>query len=88
MSYALPVPEELLAALEERVRRIVRQELERAETRSPWLDAVGVAEYASMTEDAVRSATKRGQLRSYRSSTGRVRYRVEDVDAFLRGEGE
>ena len=88
MSLAFTIPEELLAALEERVRRIMREEIERAGTRTPWLDVAGAAEYASMSEEAIRSASKRGQLRSFRSSTGRVRYRVEDVDAFLRGDGE
>jgi hypothetical protein len=70
------------------VRRIVREEIERAGTQTPWLDVSGVAGYAAMTEDAVRSATKRGQLRSHRSSTGRIRYRVQEVDDFLRGEGD
>lgn len=90
MSLAFPVelPEELVMALEERLRLIVRQELEeaRGDTGSPWMDAAGVAVYAVMSEDAIRSATKRGQLKSYRSETGRVRYRREDVDAFLRGD--
>jgi CRISPR/Cas system endoribonuclease Cas6 (RAMP superfamily) len=83
---ALPIPEELLEELEERLRALVREELARAGKVTPWLDVNGVVEYAVLSEDAVRSATKRGQLRSYRSTTGRVRYRVEDVDAFLRGE--
>jgi hypothetical protein len=82
----LQIPDELLLVSEDAMRRIVRSEIERAGTRTPWLDVAGAAEYASMTEEAIRSASKRSQLRSYRSSTGRVRYRVEDLDAFLRGD--
>ncbi len=55
---------------------------------SPWMDVAGVAEYAHMTPAAVRSSTKRGQIKSHRSSTGRVRYLRADVDAFLRGGEE
>jgi hypothetical protein len=89
VSLVVPVelPDELLTTLEERLRSIVRKELD-AHTKgvSPWLNVTRAAEYAVMSEDAIRSATKRGQLKSYRSETGRVRYRREDVDAFLRGE--
>jgi hypothetical protein len=53
---------------------------------SPWMDVAAVAEYTRMTPEAARAAVKRGQLKSYRSSTGRIRCRVEDVDAFLMGE--
>ena len=73
--------------------RVADAVLEQLETKSPscapspWLDAAGVAEYTSMTVEGMRAATKRGQLKSHRSTTSRVRYRREDVDAFLRGEG-
>jgi hypothetical protein len=84
----LHIPESLFAALEERVRRVVREELERAasDARSRWMDVGGAAEYAAMTPDAIRSATKRGQLRVHRGETGRLRYRTEDLDTFLRGD--
>jgi hypothetical protein len=85
----LSVSDEFVNMLAVRVADVV---LERLETRSPssapspWLDAAGVAEYASMSIEGIRSATKRGQLKSHRSTTGRVRYLRDDVDAFLRGE--
>jgi hypothetical protein len=86
----LDIPEGLLAALEERVRQVIREEIERAasDSRSPWMDVRGAADYAAMTPEAIRSATKRGQLRVHRGETGRLRYRAEDVDAFLRGDAE
>jgi len=80
-----------LAGLEETVRTVVREEIQaamelRGERESPWLDVGGAAERACMTEEAIRAATRRGQLRVHRSETGRLRYRVEDVDIFLKGE--
>jgi hypothetical protein len=73
-----------LTALASQVAEIV---LERLPAPSPWMDAAGAAEYCAMTVDSIRSATKRELLTCHRSTTGRVRYRREDVDAFLRGEG-
>jgi hypothetical protein len=73
---------------EDSIRRIVREELQRANgERSPWLNVAGAAEYAAMTPDAIRSAEKRGQVKGHRGTTGRLRFRVDDLDAFL-GAGE
>jgi hypothetical protein len=88
---ALPisVSDEFIDVLAARVADVVIERLEiksRNSVSSPWLDAPSVAEYTSMSIEGIRAATKRGQLRSHRSTTGRVRYRREDVDAFLRGE--
>jgi hypothetical protein len=52
------------------------------------MDVGAAAQYAAMTPDAIRSATKRGQLRVHRGATGRLRYRTEDLDAFLRGDAK
>jgi hypothetical protein len=89
---ALPVSisDEFIDVLAARVADVVLERLElksRNSAPSPWLDAAGVAEYTSMSIEGIRAATKRGQLKSHRSTTARVRYRREDVDAFLRGEG-
>jgi hypothetical protein len=86
---SLPIPDELVEALARRVAELVADGLssgQRSPT-SPWLDVAGDASYAIMTEQAIRDADKRGQLKSYRTNTGRVRFRVEDLDAFLRGSG-
>jgi hypothetical protein len=86
-SIPFTVDELFLQAIADRVASVVLERLEvQSQPSSPWLDAAGAADYACMTADAIRAAEKRGQLRSHRSSTGRVRYRREDVDAFLRGE--
>jgi hypothetical protein len=78
------VPNELVNDLLNELRHI--KELFAAERRqAPWLDAAGVAAYAAMTEQAVRDAERHGHLKAHRSTTGRLRFRVEDVDAFLRG---
>lgn len=79
-----------LSGLAETLRAVIREEIERATegaraTESPWLDVEGAAAYAAMTTNGVRSAAKRGQLRSHRSVTGRVRFLRADVDAFLLG---
>ena len=53
---------------------------------SPWLTTEEAADYCRLSVEAVRGSEKRGQLRAHRSESGRVRYRREDLDAFLRGE--
>jgi hypothetical protein len=83
----LEIPETFFTVLEDGVRRVIREEIERAsDVRSPWRDVAGAADYAAMTPEAIRSATKRGQLRVHRGQTGRLRYRTEELDAFLRGD--
>jgi hypothetical protein len=84
--WALLLPPGLISDLEARLRQVVREEIDRAiESRSPWFDVPGAAAYAASTEDSIRSAEKRGQLRGYRGETGRLRFHVDDLDAFLRG---
>jgi hypothetical protein len=84
---ALPLPDEFVEALALRIAELVVENLSKSQSSatSPWLDVRGVAAYASMTEQAVRDADKNGHLRSYRTNSGRVRFRIEDVDAFLSG---
>jgi excisionase family DNA binding protein len=84
---SLSVSDEFLDDLAARVARQVADQLSdgRARSRSPWLDVRGAATYAAMTEQAVRAALKRGELKSYRSGR-RVRLPVEDVDTFLKGD--
>jgi hypothetical protein len=85
-SLPFSISDELVDALAARVADVVLERLGAQPAPSPWLDVEGVAGYASMSIEGIRAATKRGQLKSHRSTTGRVRYRREDVDAFLRGE--
>jgi len=83
----LELSDELLLIAEERVPHVVRQELDRGSKPTPWFDTTGAAEYTSMSEEAIRAATKRGQLKGYRSETGRIRYRLTDLDNFLQAGG-
>lgn len=82
----ISISDEFLDALAARVADTVVERLA-PPAQSPWLDAAGAAEYAVMSIEGIRAATKRGQLKSHRSTTGRVRYQRADVDAFLRGDG-
>ena len=86
MPAGLVVPEDLIETLARRVADLVSERLEPQPMGPPWLDEDGAALYASMTRDAISGARKRGQLRSHRSTTGRIRYHRDDLDAFLRGE--
>lgn len=54
--------------------------------RSPWYTADEAGEYARMTKEALEQARKRGQLGCHRSETGRIRYHVDDLEAFLRAK--
>jgi hypothetical protein len=49
------------------------------------MDVGGVADYTSMTPQAVRDAERHGHLRAHRTSSGRLRFHLDDVEAFLRG---
>jgi hypothetical protein len=82
----ISVSDEFLEVLATRVADTVLERLA-PPAQLPWLDAAGAAKYAVMSIEGIRAATKRGHLKSHRSTTGRVRYRREDVDAFLRGDG-
>jgi hypothetical protein len=87
ISLPFSISDQFVDVLATRVADVVLERLQHQPPNSPWLDAAGVAEYASMSIEGLRAATKRGQLRSHRSTTGRVRYQRDDVDAFVRGEG-
>jgi hypothetical protein len=54
--------------------------------RSPWYTGDEAAEYCRMTRTAVTQARRRGQLRFDRSETGRIRFHVSDLEAFLRAK--
>jgi excisionase family DNA binding protein len=49
-----------------------------------WLSPKQAAEYASVDVVTLRRAAQRGTLKAYRIENGRLlRYRVEDLDAWL-----
>lgn len=63
-----------------------QSELRPSTDASPWLTTEEAAAYCKISQEGIRGSEKRGQLRAHRSESGRVRYRREDLDAFLRAE--
>ena len=59
---------------------------EQAPARSPWYTTEEAAGYARMSLEAIKQARRRGQLRFDRSETGRIRFHVDDLEAFLRAK--
>jgi excisionase family DNA binding protein len=42
------------------------------------------AEYTSLSKDAIRTAAKRGKLESHKGPSGRLVFRANDLDDFMR----
>ena len=63
-----------------------RKVLEEHTQLTPWLDVERAADYLATTPAAIRSMTKRGQVRFFRSRTGRILFRPEHLDEWARGE--
>lgn len=66
----------------ERIARAVVA-LQPSPERQGWMNIGTAADYCDMSPEALRAAEKRGQVRAYRGETGRIRFRVVDLDAFL-----
>lgn len=74
-----------LEEFEEVVEAIVKRVVEDAlGTPTDWLDERGAAVYLVMTLEAVRAATRRGQLPCHKSATNRRRYSRRELDAWLK----
>jgi hypothetical protein len=50
-----------------------------------WLDVKAASVYSSLSEDALRTSYKRGKLRAHKGESGRIMFRIADLDAFLEG---
>jgi excisionase family DNA binding protein len=72
--------------LARRVASIVLESLPASAPHSPWLNVERAADYLDTTPDAIRGMVKRGQVPVHRSSTGRLLFRREDLDAHAMGE--
>jgi Helix-turn-helix domain len=72
--------------LARRVASIVLDSLPASAPPSPWLNVERAAGYLDTTPDAIRGMVKRGQVAVHRSSTGRLLFRREDLDAHAMGE--
>jgi hypothetical protein len=78
------LPDELL----DEMRRLVREEVERASTeQSPGLFNVkNAAAYLDTSEEALRGLMKRRQIEFNRSETGRITFTREQLDAHAKAE--
>jgi hypothetical protein len=54
--------------------------------RPEWLDVEGASVYTSLSKEAIRTAAKRGRLRSHKGESGRLVFRPHDLDAFMGGD--
>ena len=86
----LTVPDELLAALAERVAALAPN---RAETtgrpESPWLDAAAAAAYIGVSRDQLYKLTAANAIPVRRKRRGQgLRFRREELDAWLEAEYE
>lgn len=69
----------------EAIRQVVREEI--CQPKSPWLDGAAAAAYLGTTAGTLKTwrATSKGPR--YRVLQDRlIRYHVDDLDAFARGE--
>jgi hypothetical protein len=48
-----------------------------------WLNVQQASEYTSLSKEAIRTASKRGRLLGHKGESGRLVFRLEDLDAFM-----
>lgn len=52
--------------------------------RKGWLTVDAAADYTTLTPSAIRTAYKRRKLTGHKGESGRIVFRVEDLDAYMR----
>lgn len=80
----------LVAALEERLRALVREELA-AESNghvTGFLSVDGAADFLATTPSAIRSLVKRRQLPVHRAPNGRLLFYPRELEEWVREGGE
>jgi hypothetical protein len=79
---------ELHLDLEETLRQIVREEIERASAAQPsgLFNVKRASAYLDMSEDALRGLVKRRQIEFNKSDTGRITFNREQLEGHARGE--
>lgn len=71
-----------IVTIEDALRRVLD-----THKRSPWLDSEAAAEYLGCTPGTLKTWRSRGEGPRYNIIQSKlVRYHVEDLDAFVRGE--
>jgi excisionase family DNA binding protein len=83
----LLLPEELLAALAERVAALVREHAEQGEPGSPWLGFEQARAYLGLSRDQLYKLTAAHAIpvRKKRGGQG-LRFRRDELDAWLEAE--
>lgn len=68
------------------VQRIADAVLAKLEPDQPrgWLTVKAASQYTSLSEEALRTAHKRGRLSGHKGESGRLAFTVEDLDNFMR----
>ena len=73
---------DLILAIEDVVRRVLG-----THKISPWFDSEGAAEYIGCTAGTMKTWRARGEGPRYHVIQQKlIRYHVDDLDAFVRGE--
>jgi hypothetical protein len=82
----IAVPEELLQALEARIRQAVADALaeERRDISEGFLDVARAASFLSSTEPAIRSLVKRDAIPYHKAPSGRLLFDRFELDAWVR----
>jgi len=57
---------------------------EETKTGSPWLTFQEAADRLKLTKRTLQNYASRGRIQAYRSEMGTKRFRIEDVDNFLK----
>lgn len=67
------------------VERIAAAVYERLElpTVKRWLDVPAASTYTSLSEEAIRTAAKRGRLRAHKGDSGRLVFTADDLDSYM-----
>ena len=58
----------------------------RTELPGPWLDTNEAAEYTRFSPNSLRTFRSKGRGPKYHKAGKAVRYHLDDLDAFVRGE--
>jgi hypothetical protein len=71
-----------IASIEDALRRVLN-----TQTHSPWFDSEAAAEYLTCTPGTLKTWRSQGQGPRYNVIHNKlVRYHIDDLDAFVRGE--
>jgi hypothetical protein len=69
----------------EDLERIADAVVDRLQGQAPrgWLDVKRAADYSSLSEEAIRTAHKRGRLKGHKGESGRLVFTTSDLDSYM-----